>query len=148
MTAFYGVLDLNSGLVQYANAAHPTPRRRCAAGDVEPVSAVGGPPQGVGLSAGYAQASFTLEQGDALVLYTDGLTEACNDKGEAFGASRLDAALRDAPSLDPGALVCGVVAARDEFLAGARVQDDVTLLAIARALPAGAAPGPGTSDRR
>ena len=112
------------------------PRRRCAAGGVEPVSAVGGPPLGVGLAAGYAQASFTLEQGDGLVIYTDGLTEACNDKGEVFGVSRLDAALRGAPSLDAGALVGDALAAWDEFLAGAPVQDDVTLIAIARAPPA------------
>jgi serine phosphatase RsbU (regulator of sigma subunit) len=68
-----------------------------------------------------------LEEGDTLALYTDGITEAFNDRGEEFGEQRLVNALRRHRDLRPAALLESVVAEVEAFHAGGQT-DDITLV--------------------
>jgi sigma-B regulation protein RsbU (phosphoserine phosphatase) len=75
----------------------------------------------------------TLEGGDCLFAFTDGLVEARSPAGEAFGAERLRDALR-ANTTVPARLVAGVIEALHAFTGQAEPHDDVTLLAATRTI--------------
>jgi phosphoserine phosphatase RsbU/P len=77
-------------------------------------------------------AEVALAPGDTLVLYTDGITEACSADGEEFGESRLLDTLRNCSHLPVGSLLKAIVAAVQQFTAGEQ-QDDITLV-IARSV--------------
>lgn len=71
-----------------------------------------------------------LEEGDLLVLFSDGITEAFSERGEEFGEARLLEALRGHRALPITALVDDVIARVQEF--GARQQSDDQTLVVAR----------------
>lgn len=87
-TAFFGVLDNMNGHLSYCMAGHPPPvLLRDGAGPVlltDPQLVLG-----VRADSRYNASETTLDPGDLLVLYTDGLTEARNRKGERYGVDRL-----------------------------------------------------------
>ncbi|HVZ23575.1 MAG TPA: SpoIIE family protein phosphatase [Vicinamibacterales bacterium] len=125
----YALLDGPAGTVTYANAGHYYPILVRETGTVERLC-TGGPVLGVVANAAYRQATVTMSVGDRLVLYTDGLTEACDGDGDEFGEDRLIAeAVRhrhcSAPALQ--ARLSHTVAS----FAGGRLQDDATLLVLA-----------------
>jgi serine phosphatase RsbU (regulator of sigma subunit) len=134
MTAYYGVLDLDTGTFLHANAGHPPPRWwRAALGTVEAVPDCAGPPLGMGLADSYSQASIRLDRGDVLVFFTDGLVEArCRLHG-AFGITRLDTAIREGAAKGAEAVKRKVMDSWQKFLAGKPVEDDVTLVVLGRA---------------
>ncbi len=128
VTAFYALLDLETGLLRYAAAGHPPAlhfRRRL--GKVEELDAAG-PPLGLQAESPFAAAERRLEEGDRVLLYTDGLTGARNYRGEPFGRERLaEAFLRAAPR--PASEAAGLLsAALESFLMGAPRGDDVVAL--------------------
>ncbi len=135
VTGFFGMLDARTGEVQFSSAGHEAPYLVNAAG----VSLVAGAQDLVlGLNADWAYATSTvrLAPGDALYLYTDGITEAFNPANEAFGRQRLQAALRDGRGQPLDRLVEGSVAAVRGFAGEAAQSDDITCLAV-RLLDAG-----------
>jgi sigma-B regulation protein RsbU (phosphoserine phosphatase) len=82
----------------------------------------------------YDVVEIELGRGDALVLYTDGLTEARVGEGEAYGEERMEDLLASRAGDDrPRGIVGAVRADLDAFLAGAKRADDLTLLAMKRA---------------
>jgi sigma-B regulation protein RsbU (phosphoserine phosphatase) len=135
MTAFYGLLG-PSGTLDYANACHPLARLwQAGTGCVGPVPDVTGPPLGVGSRGGVdLQCRLTLEPGDLLVCFTNGLTEARNAQGQAFGLERLDDAIRKGAVGGAEEVKRRVLASLDEFLADEEPQDDLTILVVERRL--------------
>ena len=129
VTAFHGVLDLRSGVLRYCNAGHNPPYLLRAGGGSERLSATG-VPLGVDGDLPYRLAEIELRPGDALFLYTDGITEAFNLEAEEFGASRLEAALAAARGQSAAGMVGQILAATAEFVAGAEQSDDITALAL------------------
>ncbi|MDX1501938.1 MAG: PP2C family protein-serine/threonine phosphatase [Thermoanaerobaculia bacterium] len=120
------------GTVELANAGHPRPLVADRRG-VRPVEG-SGVPLGLFEEAEYESRSLKLTEGDTLLLYTDGWTEAESRRGE-FGVGRAAAALRSASDLPLPDLLA---ACRDEmtaYLGGGERQDDVTLLALRRERP-------------
>jgi sigma-B regulation protein RsbU (phosphoserine phosphatase) len=135
MTAYYGVLAVDTGTFLHANAGHPPPRWwRAALGTVEAVPDCPGPPLGIGLAGTYSQTSIRLDPGDLLVFFTDGLVEARSGRHGAFGMSRLDTAIREAASKGAEAVKGQVMTSRKKFLGGKPGEDDVTLVVVGRAL--------------
>lgn len=126
-TAFYGIYDPVYRRFRYANAGHPSPRLR-RDGLITEVNGAGGLPLGVLADDSWIENEQCLNPGDALLLYTDGVTEGTNPAGEAFGVERLDQALRLAP-LRAGALVNHIEQHYKNFCHGAAALDDRTLLA-------------------
>jgi serine phosphatase RsbU (regulator of sigma subunit) len=91
-----------------------------------------GPALGLVPGSKFESGKCRLERGESLVAFTDGLVEARNPAGEAFGSERLQAALL-ANNNSASALVQGVLEALHGFTGRAEPHDDVTLLA-ARAI--------------
>ncbi len=90
-TLFYGVLNYKTRRLTYSNAGHPPPLL-LRKGAIIPLSAGGGL---IGLEehARWRQEFVTLQKGDVLLAYTDGLSEALNFEDEAFGHERIEQAL-------------------------------------------------------
>ena len=130
LTAWMGVLDTQTGRVDFANAGHNPPLVRRADGRVEWLRAKSGPMLAVVGGAVYKPHTATLAPGDALFLYTDGVTEAMDPQGALFGEKRLEETLRAAPDGDPAGLCRLVRAAVAAFAAGTPAADDLTVLAI------------------
>lgn len=128
VTAFYGIYDPIKRTLSYSRAGHNPPRlRKCSQGRVLAIEDVGGPPLGLFEDMKYTQATISLHRGDVLVLYTDGVTEAMNGRGEQFSLNRLDAILArcDLPAQQMAdAIVEGV----DAFTDGLDPHDDQTLV--------------------
>jgi sigma-B regulation protein RsbU (phosphoserine phosphatase) len=129
VTAFHGVLDLKSGTLRYCNAGHNPPYVLRAAGGRETLKATG-IPFGVDEDMTYRIAETQLLPGDALFLFSDGITEAFNPANEEFGTGRLEAALEAARGRSAAALVGDVLAATRSFAGDAEQSDDITLLAL------------------
>ena len=130
VTAFAGCLDLGNAAVATANAGHHPPYRLPGAGMVTRLAVPTGPPLGVRAGQAYPEGALRLERGEALYLYTDGVTEALNDHGEQFSASRLEACLRDASSAGAAELVRGSLAAVQGFVGASLASDDIAVMAL------------------
>ncbi len=132
VTVFLGVLDPKKQTLQYANAGHNPPLVRRASGTIESLTRTGAV-LGVFEELQLSQATITLEPGDAVVMYTDGLTEAWHPhtRNEDYGINRLTAAIAAAPR-KVGELLAHVEADLNAFIEGAPQQDDVTLLVLTK----------------
>jgi len=128
VTAWYGVYDEGQRSLRYACAGHLPPRlKRCSDGTLFELEAPGAPPLGVLPDQKFGEGEQELVEGDQMVLFTDGITEAFNPKREMFGLGRLDETLHDC-GIDANALVETVVETLDTFVEGRELADDVTLL--------------------
>ena len=121
VTAWVGILG-GEGTVEYVNAGHNRPFIRRAGGAIEKVMGKGGRFLGMFEDASYRANVLKLGRGDVLYLYTDGVTEAMNAKGEQYGERRLCAEI--------SACKRKIKEAVDEFVAGAEQSDDMTGMAI------------------
>ncbi len=126
------VLEQATHEVTVVNAGHMPPLLRRKNAAVEPVGAdLGGWPLGVDPSTSYKQLQFSLARGEALVLFTDGVSEALNSNSETYGLSRLESCLaRRATNV--GALGQGVLDDVTKFVAGHPQSDDICLLCLGR----------------
>jgi len=121
-------LDAEGG-VELANAGHPRPLLADARG-VRPIEG-GGLPLGLVCDTTFPAHRLELQEGETLLLYTDGWTEAERDD-EEFGIGRAAAALRRAAARPLDELLAACRDEADAFLAGARRGDDRTLVAVRR----------------
>jgi sigma-B regulation protein RsbU (phosphoserine phosphatase) len=139
VTAFYGVYDPCTRELTYSAAGHPPPRVvHC--GDVRALGGARMLPLGIDRDEAYEDGHTTLEPGDTLVFYTDGITEARNPLGEMFGEGRLDRAVMCKGSA--GEMVDAILSDLERFRAGRALADDRTLL-LARVLEGPAHEGLG-----
>lgn len=128
-TAFLGELDLASRVLSYICAGHNPPMVRRAAGAIERLEA-GGLPLGVMGTARYEQGEVKLAAGDLLVVFTDGVIEAENEKQEEYGEPRLLELVKAMqPTTAAGALRV-VLAEVDAFVGPTRQHDDITALTM------------------
>ena len=131
ITAWVGVLDLETGGVAFANAGHNPPLRlRAGSGSPEWIRERSGCPLGCFENAVYKPRETSLAQSDALFLYTDGVTEAMDGSGALFGEERLATTLAETGTQVPRALDIAVHAAVATFANGAPRADDLTILAV------------------
>jgi len=129
VTFCYCVVDRNAHQVTYTDAGHCAPILVRANGEVVRLDA-GGAVLGVFPKWAYEQATVSLEPGDRLVLFTDGVTEAANSREDEFGEERLAqliSALRDRGAHE---LKNRILQTVSTFSAG-RAQDDATLVVVA-----------------
>jgi sigma-B regulation protein RsbU (phosphoserine phosphatase) len=129
LTLLYGILDLPSLRLRYVSAGHPGPLR-VHRGVARLHDEGGGVPIGVAADASYSDQELALAPGDLLFLFTDGVHETVNARGEEFGIGRL---LEAAGAAGPLGVARGLEALRlrlDEFREDAPPRDDVTLLGL------------------
>jgi sigma-B regulation protein RsbU (phosphoserine phosphatase) len=129
VTAFYGTLDATSRTLAYTNAGHNPPLILENDGTIRFLDN-GGLPLGMFLDTRYHEYYLTLDPGQILVMYTDGLTEATNEKGEEYGLDRLGEKVRDARGLSARALIETIRQDVMEYTDGRGSDDDVTLFVI------------------
>ena len=129
LTAWSGVLDLESGKVTYANAGH-NPPVKVANGNSSFVTDKSGPVLAFLDGAQYRSCTLLLQPGDTLFLYTDGVTEALDLNGGLFGEERLANAIDAVPEPSPKSLCNVVRMAVAAFAEGAPQADDLTVLAV------------------
>lgn len=125
VTLFIGVLDLQSGRLDYCNAGHDRPLVNGQLLDVLPNM-----PVGLFDDFAYEAQQMTIAPGDTLFLYTDGLTEARNAQGELFGLQRVLQLAARCDGMEPKAMVDAVVAEVKHYAEHTEQSDDLTLLAI------------------
>jgi len=138
ISLFAAVIGTGSGTVEWCNAGHNPPwLYRADTGGLCPLEATGRV-LGVLPDAAYrAGDALTLQEGDFLLLYTDGVTEAQNARGEQFGPERLgELVSREAPSCGPQELLERVRAEVQDWTGTASYEDDLTMVAVKR-VPAG-----------
>jgi serine phosphatase RsbU (regulator of sigma subunit) len=130
VTMFAAVLDADSGTMEYWNAGHDAPVLRSSTlGSLE--SPAGGPPLCVLDEFEYGSDSVQLARRDAVVMFTDGVTEAANAAGELYGRSRLNALLaRVPPDATADDLLRAILDDLRGFVGSAEPSDDVTLLVV------------------
>jgi sigma-B regulation protein RsbU (phosphoserine phosphatase) len=130
-TLVYGVIDPSTGRFEYVTAGHPSPIKLPSGGVPFAVEGAGLP---VGMldDAAYDDVALTLEPGDRLYFYTDGVIEALDADDVEFGHARLLEAIAARRNLP---LRAGLeeVAADVRSWCGGRLKDDVSLLAVERA---------------
>ncbi len=139
MTLFYGVLDPDTGVLEYAGAGHPYPLLRRRGGAIEELGE-GAMPLGLKTGGTFARGQTTIEHGDLLVLYSDGIPEAAGGAhGDTFGFDRLKGLLAQPESSQ---LVHDrILKAVERHLGDRPINDDLTLVVLDRA-PALKNPGP------
>jgi sigma-B regulation protein RsbU (phosphoserine phosphatase) len=130
VTVFLGILNTISGQVLYANGGHNPPLVMRSQGPVAYLSLSGGTLVGALEDLTYETQELVLSPGDALFLYTDGVTEAVNRDGELFSEDRLQQSLQDLQSTSIVDAVHGVQARVHAFAAGLPQADDITLLMV------------------
>ncbi|NOZ32870.1 MAG: SpoIIE family protein phosphatase, partial [Alphaproteobacteria bacterium] len=126
-TLFFASIDLTSGELDYVCCGHNPAFLISANGMVRPLAAAG-IPLGVLPGHGFEAAKVRLAPGDALFLFTDGVTEANNEMGEEFGDQRLAELLEGLGGAGPRQMIETVVAAVSDFAGDAEQFDDITCL--------------------
>lgn len=130
ITAFEGVLDLQTGEFRYVNAGHEVPFI-CKKGDVYKAHKIKAGFVLAGMEGmRYKAGNMILEPGDKLFQYTDGVTEATNEKQEFYGMNRLEVILNKNKDSSPNELLPLIKEDIDKFVKDAEQFDDITMLCL------------------
>jgi len=130
-TAFLGIFSVDTGKLRYASAGHDPTLLVRSDDDVELLMPTG-MPLGLMPEAVYTSTETSLEVGDSLVLYTDGITEAANPEQEEFGRERLIEVCGEHRSEPPKELARSIEKVVDTFVDGVPYHDDRTLVIVRR----------------
>ncbi len=128
-TAFVAELEPATGCLTYVNAGHNWPVVRRPAGAIERLEA-GGLPLGVSPKLPYQCGTTTLAAGDLLLIFTDGLVEAENEKAEEYGEDRMLLTVQGLQTATAAEVIKRIMASVDAFVGLTRQHDDITCLAL------------------
>ena len=129
VTVFYGVVDERTGRLVYANGGHNPPIVANKT-NVRPLEMTGGVALGMFGSLQYSESDIELSPGTRLVLTTDGVTEAFNDKSQEFGEKRLMEAVQALPDQEPEDDVSSIITAVENFAGDEPQFDDITCVVL------------------
>jgi serine phosphatase RsbU (regulator of sigma subunit) len=129
LTLFLAILDTDGRVLRFVNAGHNPQFLLRTDGEIEPLGSTGMP---IALYAGhgYLESRITLDRGDLLFFYTDGLVETENERGEMFSAERLQAILTADHSQGIDTVLQRVETQVREFRGKAEPFDDATMMAL------------------
>jgi len=134
-TAFLARLNPTTGELIYTNAGHNAPLLWRASGVLERLD-VGGLPLGIQSECAYQCGSIVLSRGDVLVIFTDGVVEAVNERGEEYDESRLIPLVQRCSAMGAQGLVDSLMFELKIFGGQASQHDDITCMAV-RLTPGG-----------
>lgn len=129
VTAFYGVLDASNKTLAYTNAGHNPPLLLDKDGTARFIER-GGLPLGMFRDTRYYEYYLSIEPGQVIVLYTDGVTEAVNKEGEEYGRERLARAVLDAQALSAREMISRLHRDVIDWTQGQGADDDITFFII------------------
>jgi phosphoserine phosphatase RsbU/P len=130
VTLFCAVLDLTTGALTYCNCGHNPPLVLRKNQDVVEHLQLTGVPLGIDSGINYSTHEVSLAPDDCLVLFTDGITEAMNIRGEQYGDERLEQAVGVWRNLHPREFVNHIIDAASAFAGDAPQSDDMTCLSL------------------
>jgi phosphoserine phosphatase RsbU/P len=128
-TAFLAEYDAASRALTYINAGHNAPILRRSSGAIERLTD-GGLPLGIQATATYPSGQVTLQAGDWLIIFTDGLVEAMDSSDQEYDEPRLLNVLQNAASTTPDELLRRLMSDLDAFVGTTPQHDDVTCLLV------------------
>lgn len=126
----------HDGVVEFVSAGHLPFLHLCGTGPL--VKDATGVPLGMFTDARFPVGRMVLAPGEALLLYTDGVTESQNTAGEEYGIARVKDLARQCCKALPKELISECLSDLGRFSSGTKPTDDLTLLAIQRTAPGGA----------
>ncbi len=132
-TLFIGVLDLPTGHLRYCNAGHEQPiiiESEKVDGATAFLEAKSNLPLGLFDDFDYEMQAMLMHPGSSIFLYTDGLTEARNERNEMFGREKVLQVFSDCGSAPPKSLVEKAINEWHQFIGNTEQSDDLTLLAV------------------
>jgi sigma-B regulation protein RsbU (phosphoserine phosphatase) len=128
-TLLYGILDLRTRDFRYVSAGHPGPLLLARDGTSNVLT--GGPPAiGIFEAAVYREHAFTLQPGDRLYLYSDGLLETVNGSGQIFGEANLRQTLAQSRSRSLQDSLSALMKAAQDWRGEVALTDDISALAV------------------
>jgi serine phosphatase RsbU (regulator of sigma subunit)/pSer/pThr/pTyr-binding forkhead associated (FHA) protein len=131
VTLFAGELDPANGRFKYINAGHNPPLIAKHDGSVQQLSS-GGLPLGIIADTEFETGEITLEPGESLVIYSDGVNEANNLAGDEFGMDRLIQVVGNNLQASASGMRDKIESALSEFTQTAPANDDITLVIVKR----------------
>jgi len=131
ISLFFCILDGDTGELTFCNAGHNPPLIVRADGSYEQLKG-GGPVLGILPFIDYEEYHARLDEGDALVIYSDGVTEANNPAGDEFEIEGLAEAVIPDRNLSAAAIIGCINKAVADYTAGAPPADDITLIVARR----------------
>ena len=132
VTVFYAIYDIRTGLLTYCNGGHNPPYLLHADGTTEQLPMTQNAMVGAYKRIIFKESTLQLEQGDTLVMYTDGVTEAMNPAREMFGIKRLDGILRGQTDKSCQQMIESIKAGISGFVGDEEQSDDITMLLLKR----------------
>ncbi|MFQ5632631.1 MAG: PP2C family protein-serine/threonine phosphatase, partial [bacterium] len=128
-TLFYGIVDLQAGILEYANAGHNYPilMRKNGKGEILQTT---GPALGILQNSDHETASIRLRTGDNLLLYTDGVTETMNTEKAEYGEMHLQDVFEHNRSSSAQAILDAIIEDLSDFGAADSSQDDRTMVVL------------------
>jgi phosphoserine phosphatase RsbU/P len=129
VTVFYGILNTETGEVEYVNAGHNPPYLMSDSNIVK-VPMTGGTILGCVEDFTYTLGKIQMKRGDRLFLYTDGVTEAFDKEEKAYGEERLEAFIMQQMTTPTEEMVKNAIVEINNFSEGVSQSDDITLLAL------------------
>jgi len=132
VTVFYGIFNLNTGDLTYCNAGHNPPYMLTDSGAVKMLPMSQDPMVGAIGGIEFHEGELHLDNGDTLVMFTDGVTEAMNINNEEYGEQRLEALLPTVASKNCQEIVSAVKNDVAAFVDHAEQSDDITVLVMKR----------------
>lgn len=131
ITFFVGELDPDTGELRYINAGHNPPLVGRADGSVEELDS-GGFPLGIMPGAEFELGKIKLQEGEAVIVFSDGVSEAENTAGEEFGIERLSSVVKKHIDRSASGLRDKIESALSAFTGTAPANDDITLVIVKR----------------
>jgi len=126
-TLLYIELDALGNRLTISNAGHLPPIIKKASGSVIKLSTLGGSPLGILADMKFGQEHATLDPGDTVILYPDGIIEAMNARDELYGYERFETLIRKSPA-DPEAIRSAIIDDVNRFTGLSPQHDDMTLV--------------------
>ncbi len=130
VTVFYGILNTATGEVEYANGGHNPPYLLAGPNGISATEITGGMALGIMEDLTYAARKFTLAPGDALFLFTDGITEAMDSAQELYSDPRLVRLLEEHKFKSVTEIVQHSIDDVNLYSHGVEQSDDITVLAL------------------
>jgi sigma-B regulation protein RsbU (phosphoserine phosphatase) len=130
VTVLYGILDLKTRVFSYARAGHEPPLLLHSDGTVERIPHSPGMALGLWDTITLDERAITLPRGSTLLLFTDGMTDCRNTRGESFGLERIKTTLSELSTINAQQVCDYLLETLVNYQDGLKQDDDVTLVAI------------------
>ncbi len=131
VTLFYGILDYKNHMLTYSNAGHDEPYLLNSEASISRLK-TGGVVLGFVPEYQYQEANISIQPGDRLVVYSDGIPEAMNAREEEFSDQRLEQIITENPHLSSAALIDKIITAVQAHAGDTPQSDDITLVVVTR----------------